>query len=401
MEQHHSALALVLAREPELPVQALRPHAAEAAAEKFAAAFPGDILYAVKANPSPVILDAIYRGGVRRFDAASLPEIELIADRFASATIAFLHPIKPLQAITRAYCDFGVRAFALDSIEELEKIRRATGDAKDLQLTLRLAADSRFAQHKLNNKFGVDGAEAADLLRAARGVADELGVSFHVGSQCMAPIAFSDAMARAGMIIRQAGVTVDIVDVGGGFPCAYPDLAPPPLSEFVSAIEAAFEDMPVLENADLWCEPGRALCAEAGAQIVRVEARRGHALYLNDGAYGSLFDAAHTGLIYPATRIGAETGAPLEPFEFYGPTCDSLDHMRGPFYLPRDVAAGDYLEIGQTGAYSTALRTQFNGFGAEETVILHDAPLVHRHETLIDKAFSQTAANDQLAITAE
>lgn len=400
MEQHQSALALVLARQPELPVQALRPHAAEAAAREFVAGFAGDVLYAVKANPSPVILDAIYRGGVRRFDVASLPEIETIAQRYPDASIAFLHPIKSPRAIARAYFELGVRVFALDSFEELEKIRRATGGARDLQLIVRLAADSRHARHKLSRKFGVSGRAAAELLRATRGIADELGVSFHVGSQCMSPSAFADAMARASETIRAAGATVDIVDVGGGFPCPYPDLTPPPLADFLSAIATAFEEMPVLENADLWCEPGRALCAEAGTQIVRVEGRKGNSLYLNDGAYGSLFDAAHTGLIYPVARLGADAGAALEPFEFYGPTCDSLDHMPGPFYLPGDIAAGDYIEIGQTGAYSAALRTRFNGFGAEETVILKDAPLIRRQDDQSDPAFLP-AANDPVAWIAE
>ena len=337
MEQHQSALALILARQPELPVHALRPHAASAAASWFLSAFPGDVLYAVKANPHPAILDAIYGAGVRWYDVASLPEIEMIAGRYSDATIAYLHPVKSRAAIARAYSEFGVRIFALDTEEELEKIIAATGGAKDLHLIVRLAVNSDYAQHKLGGKYGAANEKAEQLLRAARAYTDELGVSFHVGSQCMRPEAWRLAMTQIGETIRTAGVTIDIVDVGGGFPCAYPGLTPPPLAAYIAEIAAAFEDMPVLENADLWCEPGRALCAEASSQIVRVERRRGDTLYLNDGAYGALFDAAHTGLVYPAQLLRENASPKLTAYDFYGPTCDSLDYMPGPFLLPADI----------------------------------------------------------------
>ncbi|PQA89626.1 type III PLP-dependent enzyme [Hyphococcus luteus] len=377
MDQFQSALALVVADRPDLPVHCIRPHAAQKAADWFVRRFPGDVLYAVKANPHPAILEAVYAAGVRWFDVASLPEIELVATRFEDATLAFMHPVKARSAIRRAYFDYGVRIFSLDSREELAKIVEETGGAKDLHLITRLAVCSDYAQHKLGGKFGASGVEAVELLREARGVADELGVSFHVGSQCMRPEAWRVAMAHVGDLIREAGVTVDIVDVGGGFPVAYPGLTPPPLEDYMVEIEAAFEEMPVLENADLWCEPGRALCAEAGSHVARVELRKGDALYLNDGAYGALFDAAHDGLVYPV-KLLREKGSPrrpLRPFKLYGPTCDSIDAMEGPFMLPADVSEGDYIEVGMTGAYGSALATKFNGFGDYIEAEVADAPM--------------------------
>lgn len=377
MERHNSALALVLASKPDLPVHCVRPHAAEKAAGWFARRFPGDVLYAVKANPCPAVIDAVYRAGVTWFDVASLPEIRLIAERYPDAALAFMHPAKSRAAIRAAYFDYGVRIFAVDTTEELAKVMAETNGARDLHIVVRLAVASDYAQHKLERKFGAEGAAAVMLLREARSVADELGVSFHVGSQCMRPEAWRAAMASVSALIRKAGVTVDIVDVGGGFPSAYPGLTPPPMEDYVREIEAAFAEMPVLENADLWCEPGRALCAEAGSHIVRVELRKGDALYLNDGAYGTLFDAAHGGLVYP-TRLLREAGGaqrPLAPFRFYGPTCDSIDAMTGPFILPADVGEGDYIEIGMTGAYGAALASGFNGFGVYEEALLSDAPL--------------------------
>ncbi|MBY0421340.1 MAG: type III PLP-dependent enzyme [Parvularculaceae bacterium] len=377
MDNTQSALALVLASRPDLPVHCLRPHAAETAAGWFVKNFPGDVLYAVKADPHPLILDAVYKAGVRWFDVASLPEIELVASRFPEARLAFMHPVKARSAIRRAFFDYGVRVFSLDSEAELQKIVQETDGARDLHLVIRLAVNGDWAQHKLTTKFGAAGTEAVSLLRAARAEAHELGVSFHVGSQCMRPEAYRVAMETAGELIRQAGVTVDIVDVGGGFPAAYPGLTPPPLDQFVRQIKEAFEAMPVLENADLWCEPGRALCAEAGSHIVRVELRKGDALYINDGGYGVLFDAAHDGLVYPTKLLRPKGGPrrPLKAYKLYGPTCDSIDAMKGPFFLPADIAEGDYIEFGMTGAYGAALATRFNGFGDYHEVVALDAPM--------------------------
>lgn len=377
MERPKSALALVLGSKPDLPVHCVRPHAARTAAKWFLDHFPGDVLYAVKANPHPQILDAVYAAGVRWFDVASLPEIEAVAARFPEARLAFMHPVKARSAIRRAYFDFGVRIFSLDSHDELQKIIAETNGAKDLHLIVRIAVTGDYAAHKLSGKFGAVGSQAVMLLREARAHAEELGVSFHVGSQCMRPEAYRVAMATVGDIIRQAGVTVDIVDVGGGFPAAYPGLTPPPLESYIAEIVQSFEGMPVLENADLWCEPGRALCAEAGSHILRVELRKGDALYLNDGGYGALFDAAHDGLVYPTRLLRAKGGPrrPLKAFRLYGPTCDSIDSMAGPFFLPSDVSEGDYIEFGLTGAYGAALATRFNGFGDYIEAVVEDAPM--------------------------
>ena len=183
-------------------------------------------------------------------------------------------------------------------------------------------------------------------------------------------------MARVRAAIVEAGVTVDVVDVGGGFPSIYPGMEPPPLDAYFGAIHDAFEDLPVSYSAELWCEPGRALCAEYASVLVRVEKRRGDELYINDGAYGALFDAAHIGWRFPVELVRAEaSSAPLHAFSFYGPTCDDMDHMAGPFMLPADVAAGDMIEIGMLGAYGCAMRTKFNGFEAEGEAIVGDEPM--------------------------
>jgi ornithine decarboxylase len=211
---------------------------------------------------------------------------------------------------------------------------------------------------------------------AARQAADALGLCFHVGSQAMTPAAYAEAMTRVRDAIVEAAVTVDIVDVGGGFPSSYPGMEPPPLETYFAVIHQAFEALPISYSAELWCEPGRALCAEYASLLVRVEKRRGDELYINDGAYGALFDAAHIGWRYPV-RLLREPESHVRPmeFSFYGPTCDDLDRMAGPFELPGDVNVGDYIEVGMLGAYGCAMRTQFNGFGAVESEIADDEPM--------------------------
>jgi len=376
MERRVSAFALVVAASPDIPVHLIRPQAARRAADWFVSRFPGDVLYAVKANPHPLVLDAVWEAGVRRFDVASLAEIERTRARLPEASLAFMHPVKARSAIRAAYFKHGVRVFALDCEAELRKILEETGGAADLHLVVRMAVSDAYAQHSLAGKFGAAGREAVDLLRAARAVAEELGVSFHVGSQCMRPEAYRVAMESVGETIRDAGVTVDIVDVGGGFPARYDDASPPPLEDYVRAIEDAFEDMPVLYNADLWCEPGRALCAEAGSHLVRVELRKGDALHLNDGSYGALFDATHTDTAFPVRRVAPANAPrrPLKAYQAYGPTCDSIDAGRRRIFLPDDMAEGDYIEIGLTGAYGSSMRTDFNGFGAELEAVVEDEP---------------------------
>jgi ornithine decarboxylase len=348
------------------------------AARWFRDNFSGDVLYAVKANPSPWMIRALAENGVTGFDVASIPEVALVAQHAPGARMAFMHPVKSRAAIRAAYHDYGVRTFALDSHEELAKIVAATDDAKDLNLIVRLAVDASGAAYSLSGKFGVSSFDAPDLLLAARRATQDLmGVSFHVGSQCMRPSAYQAAMAQASRALVRAGVFADVVDVGGGFPSVYPGMVPPDLSEYIAAIDRGFNDMMVHETTELWCEPGRAIAAEGASILTRVDQRKGDALYLNDGAYGSLFDAAHAKWPFPVKlhpAAGEARGA-LKPFQFFGPTCDSIDHMPGPFWLPDDVAEGDYIEVGMLGAYGVAMATRFNGFGDIETVAVDDAPM--------------------------
>jgi len=386
LHSHHNALGLATAptgslsgadiamQHPVQPVTLLRPHAAARAARFFVENFPGKSLYAVKANPSPDLIGLLWDNGITHFDVASIAEVRLVHAKVPDATLCYMHPVKPEESIAEAYFDHGVRTFSLDTAEELRKIVRATEGATDLTLCVRIRVSSEHAKLSLAAKFGAEPSEMKQLLIETRQIADALGICFHVGSQAMTPSAYTQAMERVRAAIVESGVTVDVVDVGGGFPSVYPGMEPPCLEAYFAAIHRSFEDLPVSYSSELWCEPGRALSAEYSSLIVRVEKRRGDELYINDGAYGALFDAAHVGWRFPVELLRTSDTKDM-PFSFYGPTCDDMDHMAGPFMLPADIKAGDYIEIGMLGAYGCAMRTGFNGFGSGESHIVTDEPM--------------------------
>lgn len=382
MDRYRDVAVAVGAIQPSLPLYIHRPHSVAFAAKWFKTNFKGRVLYAVKTNPHPEVVRQIYNSGIKHFDVASLPEIELVKSVCPDARMYYMHPVKPREAIAEAYFKHGVKTFSVDSYVELEKILAATNHAKDLRLMLRIAINSPYAEISLSKKFGIACDEAAQFLKHARKFSRKLGICFHVGSQSMHPDAFSEAIEKAGRIIEESGVKVDVVDVGGGFPSVYPGMNPPDLEKYMQTIHRSFMKLDLGGNVRLWCEPGRALVAESGSLVVRVDLRKDNALYINDGTYGGLFDAGQPEFVFPTKMIRIKKGldnqstAEYSPFIFYGPTCDSIDMMKGPFMLPADIAEGDYIEIGQMGAYSLSMRSNFNGFGAYVEAESEDAPIM-------------------------
>ena len=399
MQHFPDARSVVRALAPDEPVILNRPHAAARAARFFVEKFPGKSLYAVKANPSPDLFRILWDNGVTHYDVASIAEVRLTRSVLPEATLCFMHPVKSRGAIREAYFDHGVRTFSLDSSDELAKIVEATrdadgNDATDLRLCVRLRVSSEHAALSLASKFGCDLTEAPALLQETRQYADWLGVCFHVGSQAMSPFAYVQALDRTRAAIAEASVVIDMIDVGGGFPSVYPGMEPPPLEDYFTIIHQHFYALPIAYNAELWCEPGRALCAEYSSLVVKVEKRRGEELYINDGAYGALFDAAHVDWKFPVRALEDDLIKPEMDFAFYGPTCDDADYMPGPFSLPEDIQAGDYFEIGMLGAYGAAMKTDFNGFGSAERIIVEDEPMA----SLYDGSRTRPAADNVVSL---
>tara|TARA_Y100000590_G_scaffold434955_1_gene553817 strand:- start:303 stop:1481 length:1179 start_codon:yes stop_codon:yes gene_type:complete len=367
---------------PESPVYCIRPNSIKKSVEFFKKNFPGRVLYAVKTNPNEKIVKIIINNGIENFDVASINEIKLIRKIDNKVKVYFMHTIKSRESIKEAYFKYNVKDFALDTKEELLKILEATNNAKDLNLYVRIAISNEHAEIDLSRKFGALSSEALGLLRLSKEHGKKVGLSFHVGSQCMDKISFSKGIGEIGNIIKKTKIVPDIINIGGGFPSIYPDLIPEPLENYMIEIRESLKNLKLQKMPEIFCEPGRALVAEAGSTIVKVLLKKKQKLYINDGTYGSLFDAGVPNFVLPTKMItnGRIISKKLTPFNFYGPTCDSLDYMKGPFLLPNNIKEGDYIELGQLGAYGTTFRTKFNGFYSDAIYQVDDKPILSMYD---------------------
>ena len=378
MEKFSNVNELVNTLKPVNPIYCIRPDTIKNSIKVFKDKFPGKILYAVKTNPNEYVLKHIIKNGIDRFDVASINEVKLIRKLGPKSKLYFMHPIKSREDISSAYFDYNVKDFSLDTKEELMKILESTKNAKDLNLFVRIAVSNEHAELDLSRKFGALTSEALGLVRLCKQHAKRFGISFHVGSQCMHKISFSKGLKEISNIIKKTKIVPDTINVGGGFPSIYPDLKPEPLENYFNEIKLGLKHLKLEKMPEVICEPGRALVAESGSTIVRVNLRKKNKLYINDGTYGSLFDAGVPNFILPTRMItnGRIQSKKITAFQFYGPTCDSLDYMKGPFLLPNNIKEGDYIELGQLGAYGLTFRTKFNGFYSDTIVELNDKPIM-------------------------
>ncbi len=378
---------LVNTLKPDYPVYCIRPDSIKKSIKFFKDKFPGKTLYAVKTNPNEKVLKQIIANGIRDFDVASINEIKLIKKLKPEANLYFMHTVKNRKCIASAYFDFGVRNFALDNKDELRKIIEETNQAKDLNLFVRIAVSNEHAEIDLSRKFGASPSETHGLVRLCKEHAKRLGISFHVGSQCMHKISYSKGISEIGNIIKKTKIVPDVINVGGGFPSVYPDLNPEPLNNYIEEIKNALDDLKLPNLPEIICEPGRAIVAESGSTIVKVILRKKQNLYINDGTYGTLFDAGVPNFILPNKMIssGKVQSKKLTSFSFFGPTCDSLDYMKGPFLLPSNIKEGDYIELGQLGAYGLTFRTKFNGFYSDQIFEVNDDPIISLYDDLSKK----------------
>ena len=373
---------LVNTLKPDFPVYCIRPESIKTSTQFFKNNFPGKVLYAVKTNPDRNVLSHIINNGIENFDAASINEIQLIRSLKPDAHIYFMHTVKSRNDIAEAYFNLGIKDFALDTKDELIKILDATNNAKDLTLYVRIAISNEHAEIDLSRKFGAHASEALGLVRLCKEHANKIGISFHVGSQCMHKVSFTKAITEVGNIIKKTKIIPDIINVGGGFPSIYPDLNPEPLENYLDEIKNSITKLNLPFSPELICEPGRAIVAESGSTIVKVNLRKKNKLYINDGTYGTLFDAGVPNFILPSRMIlnGRVQSRKLTAFNFYGPTCDSMDYMKGPFLLPNNIKEGDYIELGQLGAYGLTFRTKFNGFYSDNIFELADQPIMSLYD---------------------
>ena len=389
MQKFKSVDELVNQLKPTEPVYCIRRNSIRLASKFFKNKFPGKILYAVKTNPHPVVLQTLLDSGIKHYDVASIKEIETIKNLNPEVECSYMHTVKSREDIKEAYFKHNIKTFALDTKDELIKIIESTNHAKDLKLFVRVSVSNEHAEIDLSKKFGAITSEAAGLFRLGKQYADKLGLSFHVGSQCMHPISYAKGISEIGNIIKRTKIVPDIINVGGGFPTIYPDLVPQSMQSYFDEISKGLKNLKLQKLPEIICEPGRSLVAESGSTIVRVNLRKKQKLYINDGTYGTLFDAGTPNIVYPSRVIknGRVISKKLTSFDFYGPTCDSMDYMKGPFILPNNIKENDYIELGQLGAYGLTFRTQFNGFYSDQIFEVEDDPIMTMYNKETMKEF--------------
>ena len=386
LPRFRDAAAAALALRPDEPVYCFCPRALEEDTRAFLRAFRGETAYAVKTQPDARVLAQLAEAGIRAFDVASPAEMAAARAARPDARLYYMHPVKPVSHIERAFAEFGIRHIAADHETEVSKIVRAARrqriDLEALTLFIRVAtrADARY---ELSKKFGASPAQAVDLLERAAALGLKVGLCFHVGSQVEDVGAYERALATCAWVWGRADVELAGLDIGGGFPAVYGhdprrrEKPHPTPAALMRAIREAVRDYG-FEEVPLVAEPGRGLVARAYSVIVRVLLRKGQRLYINDGIWGSLSDSWTGHLTLPvrlvrasgrqAPRGGHRGNGRLEPFRVMGATCDSVDILNRAFWLPEDVRTGDWIEVGHIGAYSLSLRTHFNGFHPDSFV---------------------------------
>lgn len=373
---------------PDQPVYCFRRSVLEADTRAFLDVFPGKTAYAVKTNGEPFVLETVAKAGVTAFDVASPAEFKAVADVAPKAEMLYMHPVKAQSDIRLALETYGITEMAVDHEDEVAKVLRLVRaldlDPADLTLFVRLHTKGH-AAYELSKKFGAAPGHAVELLKRIDNIGFKTGLCFHVGSQVEEAHTYSDALKSAAWVRARAGVEWQALDVGGGFPAAYGrdprqrQKPVPDLSLVMDELNQAIRDHD-LDDLPLVAEPGRVVVARCLSVIVRVLLRDGKRIYINDGIWGSLSDS-WTGKITlparlipdPARRTKRRKDATLQPFRVCGATCDSVDILSRPFWLPDTVETGDFIEIGHIGAYSLALRTRFNGF-YPDTMVEVDVP---------------------------
>ena len=377
MQTFKTAEALAHTLRPDQPVYGFRPQILAADARRFRSLFPGKTAYAVKTNGEPQVLDVLAREGFDCFDVASPAEFAAVRAAAPKAEMLYMHPVKAQSDIRLAIETYGIRTLSLDHEDEITKLSRVV-QALDMdpgQITVFVRLQTKgSAAYELSKKFGAGPAHAVDLMQRLARLGHKVGLCFHVGSQIEDADTYRRALKTADWVRNRAGVDLVGLDIGGGFPADYGvDPASrkngmPPLDELMASIRAdidewGFGDVPLI------AEPGRVIVARAFSLIVRVLLRKGKRIYINDGIWASLSDS-WTGKITlparfipdPAIRTRNGDRSRIVPFKVCGATCDSVDILSRPFWLPETIDTGDWIEIGNIGAYSLSLRTRFNGF---------------------------------------
>jgi ornithine decarboxylase len=360
---------------------------------RFLAAFPHARLdYAMKANAHPSVVRAIAEQG-GGMEIASLAELNLALDAgVAPSRIICSNPIKHPIFLMRMR-EVGIYAMVIDSVDEVEKVAEF---APGSRVYVRMAVDNTGSVLPLAGKFGVDAALALELLDLARerGL-QPMGLSFHVGSQCLSPDNWVNAIRTCAPVWSEAverGHHLHFLDIGGGFPAGHhhtPSI--PTIEQIGAAVMAAVEQhIPMTPDFTLVLEPGRGLVGEAGVLVTSVVGRAVRAgktwLYMDAGVFNGLMETYEG--FPPVVRTLRELAGEGDPrptmtYTLAGPSCDSCDVVARDIALP-EVRIGERLVFIDAGAYTNEYAAAFNGFPIPQFIAVNDTVRATLSESAAD-----------------
>jgi ornithine decarboxylase len=371
-EQFASVRQLLREQQPEDPVYCIFPHVYRESTKAFLQGFPGRVLYAVKANNEPLVLDQLIAAGVCHFDCASLPEIQLVHRLCPNGMMYFMVPTRIRNAAKTAQEDHGVRHFMVDHLDGVSLLAREIDMTRSVVFA-RMAVHHKAAMSDLSLRFGAAPRDMPALLQGIQDTGAEAALAFNVGSTVTDPGAYRYALSVTKEVLTKLPFRIRLIDVGGGYPKSYPGFIVPHLDEYFHAVAESVADLPLADNAEVLGEPGRALAAPGMSAVVEVLLRKDDRLFINDGMHGIFWELRYDGHDrYPvrAFRDGHLLAGEEMPFTINGPTCDSEDVLPGKVELPLDIRPGDHLEFGGIGAYSLSGRTDFNGYYSDRIVTI-------------------------------
>ncbi len=368
-KEYPDTQALIAAEMPDYPSFIFSERELRACAKTFQDGFDGLVTYAVKANPEEHVISVLADTGLKAFDVASPAEMELVHRIAPQAALHYNNPVKSRREIIAAQDLYGVKSYAIDNQAELDQLAAIVTPSRDVEMTIRFKAGKARKAYDFGTKFGISENGAIDLVKAADALGYTVSLCFHVGSQCEESYAYERHIHAAGRIAKKSGVAIKRLNVGGGFPAAYPSSGAPPLDRYFESIERALKKTFGSNRPEMIVEPGRAMVTPSTSLLLRVKhVRGGRNVYVNDGAYGALMEIKFMPIV-PAVRVwrGAELVTDkTRPFILFGPTCDSYDSLDQPFDLPQSIQEDDYIEMAQMGAYTQASTTAFNGFATRQ-----------------------------------
>ena len=376
-----SAVEVAEQLKPDDPLFCFSASQLTARAKVFLTGFPGEVTFAVKSNPSIQVIKTLAAAGVKAWDVASVYEMALVSRAIGPTRFHYHNPVKSRREISEAYKLHKCKRFVIDCREELEKIKAEIGRDPQVEIATRfvLPRERGASAHDFSTKFGAPEHLCTELLQKTIEAGYKPLLTFHPGSQSTEPHTYARHIEAAARIVKTAGVKIDKLNVGGGFPANYVlSTAPEPQIFFKTIKHALVTSFPEGQAPALECEPGRGLVAGCMSLLTRVKlvCTDGDDIFINDGVYGGLMEFMQVPELKPPFRVirdGKILEGTAKSFKVFGPTCDPLDVLPHRLDILANLKEDDFIEFGSLGAYGLSTLTEFNGYGRHRIIAVDEA----------------------------